>query len=550
MYRSVNFSALCRLCITGGGNMESGIHIFSPEGKKKKIFEKIKECLPTVVDENDELPKIICNQCVDQIESILQYRNSCLNAQIMLENCITSGTIKSSGKVYIKETTEKKTTQANKAVVETQFQNQQQRTASQTSCPANVRENNSPLEEFLKMKPNLKLSTFKKKDDVQFIIQKEIRNKSQVVDQPMYNEIKDKKINILLAPALNDQLYSQVENNQQNTSFKQYITKISPNNQLCNNSLNASLGNKQCMVPITIKNDGSPDKQIIAHINTKNVMLPTYQLQMKFQPNTNTVDRQTVVQLTPTSVPVSIQPVLGNTQQINQYQMTNSNAMPFYLTECKQTNVKMQASSVGGYENNDKNFAQNSTVIASENILNNQTASQMVTITTSPSSNNHQKTLAGIPSNIANVFLNKPGITINRVVNAQNQTSIVSSTAVESTSTVLSSQTCNEDSELKEIEKQGISLNTPTQTITATISEFKCKVCQKIFKKKEHMTQHMKLHAGLRPFKCNENYCNKAFSRKEHLMRHMVSHTGKKLFHCDICQKYFSRKDNLNKHRR
>lgn len=72
------------------------------------------------MEENDELPKFICNQCVDQIESITQYRNSCLNAQIMLEGCITSGTIKSSGKVYIKEAEEKGTGQINK-----KFQSQQ-----------------------------------------------------------------------------------------------------------------------------------------------------------------------------------------------------------------------------------------------------------------------------------------------------------------------------------------------------------------------------------------------------------------------------------------
>lgn len=81
------------------------------------------------MDENDELPKIICNQCVDQIETITAYRNSCLNAQIMLEGCITSGTIKSSGKVYIKEAGEKEATpQTKKNVVETQFQTQRNQT--------------------------------------------------------------------------------------------------------------------------------------------------------------------------------------------------------------------------------------------------------------------------------------------------------------------------------------------------------------------------------------------------------------------------------------
>lgn len=56
-----------------------------------------------------------------------------------------------------------------------------------------------------------------------------------------------------------------------------------------------------------------------------------------------------------------------------------------------------------------------------------------------------------------------------------------------------------------------------------------CEVCQKTFKRKEHLTQHLKSHVGLRPFKCDEPQCNKSFSRKEHLIRHVVSHTGKKI---------------------
>lgn len=243
------------------------------------------------------------------------------------------------------------------------------------------------------------------------------------------------------------------------------------------------------------------------------------------------MDRQTVVQLTPTSVPVSIQPVLGNSQSINQFQMTNSNSVPFYLTDCKQSNFKMQTHLIGGYENNDKNVVQNQTFTTSENISNNQNqTTPMVTITTSPSPINQPKGFSGIPSNIANVFLNKPGITINRVVSGQNPSTPGSNPVVEPISTISSNQNRKvEVLEIKEIDDINVPLNPITRTITATISEFKCKICLKSFKKKEHMTQHMKLHAGLRPFKCNENYCNKAFSRKEHLMRHMVSHRGKKL---------------------
>lgn len=75
-----------------------------------------------------------------------------------------------------------------------------------------------------------------------------------------------------------------------------------------------------------------------------------------------------------------------------------------------------------------------------------------------------------------------------------------------------------------------------------------CDVCQKTFKRREHLVQHLKLHQGVRPFKCDQ--CEKAFNRKEHLLRHRTSHTGAKSFKCEHCQKMFSRKDNLNKHKR
>jgi len=81
-------------------------------------------------------------------------------------------------------------------------------------------------------------------------------------------------------------------------------------------------------------------------------------------------------------------------------------------------------------------------------------------------------------------------------------------------------------------------------------SSLTCPTCKREFKKKEHLTQHVKLHAGLRPFKCSEEGCDKTFSRKEHLSRHLISHSGQKMYTCEVCKKPFSRKDNLNKHKR
>jgi hypothetical protein len=75
-----------------------------------------------------------------------------------------------------------------------------------------------------------------------------------------------------------------------------------------------------------------------------------------------------------------------------------------------------------------------------------------------------------------------------------------------------------------------------------------CEICQKSFKRREHLYQHVKLHTGFRPYTCDN--CNKSFMRKEHLLRHMTSHSGQKNFTCNICDKSFSRNDNLLKHKK
>lgn len=95
------------------------------------------------------------------------------------------------------------------------------------------------------------------------------------------------------------------------------------------------------------------------------------------------------------------------------------------------------------------------------------------------------------------------------------------------------------------------SLTKPKKEIQQHQSSEKCHVCgicQKSFKRREHLFQHIKLHTGFRPYTC-EN-CSKSFMRKEHLLRHMTSHSGQKNFQCPVCEKSFSRNDNLMKHRK
>lgn len=92
--------------------------------------------------------------------------------------------------------------------------------------------------------------------------------------------------------------------------------------------------------------------------------------------------------------------------------------------------------------------------------------------------------------------------------------------------------------------------NNQTKSIEISngVKHFKCQTCDKLFKRREHLYQHTKLHSGLRPFSCV--HCPKTFSRKEHLIRHLTSHSGQKDYTCDTCNKKFSRPDNLKKHKK
>ncbi|XP_065666667.1 zinc finger protein ZFAT isoform X1 [Hydra vulgaris] len=89
-------------------------------------------------------------------------------------------------------------------------------------------------------------------------------------------------------------------------------------------------------------------------------------------------------------------------------------------------------------------------------------------------------------------------------------------------------------------------LNTKNVSGPDANSKFHCDICNKMFVSKRNVQRHMLSHTGEKPWMCE--FCFKRFRQKPHLEQHVNIHKGIKNAVCSICGKAFNHRSNLVTH--
>ena len=66
---------------------------------------------------------------------------------------------------------------------------------------------------------------------------------------------------------------------------------------------------------------------------------------------------------------------------------------------------------------------------------------------------------------------------------------------------------------------------------------YKCAQCGKAFANSSYLSQHTRIHLGIKPYRCE--ICQRKFTQLSHLQQHIRTHTGDKPYKCRIPGIYF-----------
>ncbi|KAL3284014.1 hypothetical protein HHI36_018184 [Cryptolaemus montrouzieri] len=84
---SSRYGDLCRLC-AAKTTLVLGINIFEDEGTIRQVRKKIECCLPVQVHQADDLPKMICENCLYKLDLLFDFRERSVRTEKLLQELV------------------------------------------------------------------------------------------------------------------------------------------------------------------------------------------------------------------------------------------------------------------------------------------------------------------------------------------------------------------------------------------------------------------------------------------------------------------------------
>ncbi|XP_020294393.1 zinc finger protein 184-like isoform X2 [Pseudomyrmex gracilis] len=535
-YRKVNYYELCRLCTSSEGTK---INIFRDEGRRRQLQTKIQTYLQVQVVEEDSLPKIVCHECLKKLENFVEFREAVVTAEGMLESYFTSLRFSEDflkeGKVYVKNIEKERSSTPDDEVLiksiekvsspsggqvisnDQQLQHQQpvvvgNLNASNIQIISGVQARVQQYKCAMQMQPGgMAAAVVEATAETHYSYQQQTSQVSSQQSNEAQNQIADQQNQ---SPAIQQQVQNQMQNHSQinqqvqgQPQISQQLQQLQRQQRELQQRQLQQLDKQQVQI-ITQQEFSVKQESPIVHQNN-NVVLKTEADMEQNQQIIQKIQTETEKDESPSSGVQTFTTVQATPEVFLNLGFKDSPLTATVRDEAKEFKEFAKTHSEDGMSRNSIEQIREFLRIRSGT-----EPTSLITVTPQALT---QTTRNNICRDCGKNFP-----TLHQMNN----------------------HGCNVDTLISETTDNG----SKTDSLQNNVNNFSCDICNKPFKRKEHLLQHRKLHTGERPYVCTT--CGKAFSRKEHLVRHSVSHTGQKVHECELCGKSFSRKDNLHKHRK